>query len=171
MKQESPCFSCGECQFPEIHTTATDSETADHLTLADSRAVITDTVTYTNLLKGETYTLSGVLMDKETGKELLVDGEPVTQEMAFTAGRASGTKKLKFEFDTTGLAGKSFVVYAIASHNDINDAAQTITMIAPQKPKTGDYMSVVMYVLAGIAGVMAIICSFFRKKAVSKKKH
>ena len=61
--------------------------------------------------------------------------------------------------------------YAIASHNDINDAAQTITMIAPQKPKTGDYMSVVMYVLAGIAGVMAIICSFFRKKAVSKKKH
>lgn len=44
-------------------------------------------------------------------------------------------------------------------------------MIAPQKPKTGDYMSVVMYVLAGIAGVMAIICLFFRKKAVSKKKH
>lgn len=120
--------------FPEIHTTATDSETADHLTLADSRAVITDTVTYTNLLKGETYTLSGVLMDKETGKELLVDGEPVTQEMAFTAGRASGTKKLKFEFDTTGLAGKSFVVYEtltledveVAEHKDINDEGQTI---------------------------------------------
>ena len=110
--------------FPEIHTTATDSETADHLTLADSRAVITDTVTYTNLLKGETYTLSGVL----------VDGEPVTQEMAFTAGRASGTKKLKFEFDTTGLAGKSFVVYEtltledveVAEHKDINDEGQTI---------------------------------------------
>lgn len=120
--------------FPEIHTTATDSETADHLTLADSRAVITDTVTYTNLLKGETYTLSGVLMDKDTGKELLVDGEPVTQEMAFTAGRASGTKKLKFEFDTTGLAGKSFVVYEtltledveVAEHKDINDEGQTI---------------------------------------------
>lgn len=120
--------------FPEIHTTATDSETADHLTLADSRAVITDTVTYTNLLKGETYTLSGVLMDKDTGKELLVDGEPVTQEMAFTAGRASGTKKLKFEFDTTGLAGKSLVVYEtlsledveVAEHKDINDEGQTI---------------------------------------------
>lgn len=120
--------------FPEIHTTATDSETADHLTLADSRAVITDTVTYTNLLKGETYTLSGVLMDKETGKELLVDGEPVTQELAFTAGRASGTKKLKFELDTTGLAGKSFVVYEtltledveVAEHKDINDEGQTI---------------------------------------------
>lgn len=120
--------------FPEIHTTATDSETADHLTLADSRAVITDTVTYTNLLKGETYTLSGVLIDKDTGKELLVDGEPVTQEMAFTAGRASGTKKLKFEFDTTGLAGKSFVVYEtltledveVAEHKDINDEGQTI---------------------------------------------
>ena len=132
--------------FPEIHTTATDRETADHLTLADSRAVITDTVTYTNLLKGETYTLSGVLMDKETGKELLVDGEPVTQEMAFTAGRASGTKKLKFEFDTTGLAGKSFVVYEtltledveVAEHKDINDEGQTIHIPAAQTTATDD---------------------------------
>ena len=132
--------------FPEIHTTATDSETADHLTLADSRAVITDTVTYTNLLKGETYTLSGVLMDKETGKELLVDGEPVTQEMAFTAGRALGTKKLKFEFDTTGLAGKSFVVYEtltledveVAEHKDINDEGQTIHIPAAQTTATDD---------------------------------
>ena len=132
--------------FPEIQTTATDSETADHLTLADSRAVITDTVTYTNLLKGETYTLSGVLMDKETGKELLVDGEPVTQEMAFTAGRASGTKKLKFEFDTTGLAGKSFVVYEtltledveVAEHKDINDEGQTIHIPAAQTTATDD---------------------------------
>ena len=132
--------------FPEIHTTATDSETADHLTLADSRAVITDTVTYTNLLKGETYTLSGVLMDKDTGKELLVDGEPVTQEMAFTAGRASGTKKLKFEFDTTGLAGKSFVVFEtltledveVAEHKDINDEGQTIHIPAAQTTATDD---------------------------------
>lgn len=132
--------------LPEIHTTATDSETADHLTLADSRAIITDTVTYTNLLKGETYTLSGVLMDKETGKELLVDGEPVTQEMAFTAGRASGTKKLKFEFDTTGLAGKSFVVYEtltledveVAEHKDINDEGQTIHIPAAQTTATDD---------------------------------
>ena len=132
--------------FPEIHTTATDSETADHLTLADSRAVITDTVTYTNLLKGETYTLSGVLVDKETGKELLVDGEPVTQEMAFTAGRASGTKKLKFEFDATGLAGKSFVVYEtltledveVAEHKDINDEGQTIHIPAAQTTATDD---------------------------------
>ena len=132
--------------FPEIHTTATDSETADHLTLADSMAVITDTVTYTNLLKGETYTLSGVLMDKETGKELLVDGEPVTQEMAFTAGRASGTKKLKFEFDTTGLAGKSFVVYEtltledveVAEHKDINDEGQTIHIPTAQTTATDD---------------------------------
>ena len=120
--------------FPSISTTATDSETADHLTLADSTATITDTVTYTNLLKGETYTLTGVLMDKETGKELLVDGEPVTSEMTFTASRTTGTKKLKFSFDTTGLAGKSLVVFEtltledveVAQHKDINDEGQTI---------------------------------------------
>ena len=132
--------------FPEIHTTATDKETADHLTLADSQAKITDTVTYTNLLKGETYTLFGVLMDKDTGKELLINGEPVTSEMSFTAGRASGTKKLEFDVDTTGLAGKSLVVYEtlsledveVAEHKDINDEGQTIHIPAAQTTATDD---------------------------------
>ena len=66
--------------------------------------------------------------------------------MAFTAGRASGTKKLKFEFDTTGLAGKSFVVYEtltledveVAEHKDINDEGQTIHIPAAQTTAIDD---------------------------------
>lgn len=168
---------------PKIGTTAIDGERKDHNSTADSSVTIVDSVAYQNLVQGQTYRVTGKLMDKATGKALVIDGKEVTAVTEFTAAGTEGVVDVTFRFNGKGITGKQLVVfeqldvvtadgaYAIASHNDINDAAQTITMIAPPKPKTGDYMSVVMYVLAGIAGVMAVICSFFRKKAVSKKKH
>ena len=168
---------------PKIGTTAIDGERKDHSSTADSSVTIVDSVAYQNLVQGQTYRVTGKLMDKATGKALVIDGKEVTAVTEFTAAGTEGVVDVTFRFNGKGMTGKQLVVfeqldvvtadgaYAIASHNDINDAAQTITMIAPPKPKTGDYMSVVMYVLAGIAGIMAVICSFFRKKAVSKKKH
>ena len=168
---------------PKIGTTAIDGERKDHNSTADSSVTIVDSVAYQNLVQGQTYRVTGKLMDKATGKALVIDGKEVTAVTEFTAAGTEGVVDVTFRFNGKGMTGKQLVVfeqldvvtadgaYAIASHNDINDAAQTITMIAPPKPKTGDYMSVVMYVLAGIAGIMAVICSFFRKKAVSKKKH
>lgn len=168
---------------PKIGTTAIDGERKDHNSTADSSVTIVDSVAYQNLVQGQTYRVTGKLMDKATGKALVIDGKEVTAVTEFTAAGTEGVVDVTFRFNGKGMTGKQLVVfeqldvvtadgaYAIASHNDINDAAQTITMIAPPKPKTGDYMSVVMYVLAGIAGVMAVVCSFFRKKAVSKKKH
>lgn len=168
---------------PKIGTTAIDGERKDHNSTADSSVTIVDSVAYQNLVQGQTYRVTGKLMDKATGKALVIDGKEVTAVTEFTAAGTEGVVDVTFRFNGKGMTGKQLVVfeqldvvtadgaYAIASHNEINDAAQTITMIAPPKPKTGDYMSVVMYVLAGIAGVMAVICSFFRKKAVSKKKH
>ena len=168
---------------PKIGTTAIDGERKDHSSTADSSVTIVDSVAYQNLVQGQTYRVTGKLMDKATGKALVIDGKEVTAVTEFTAAGTEGVVDVTFRFNGKGMTGKQLVVfeqldvvtadgaYAIASHNDINDAAQTIAMIAPPKPKTGDYMSVVMYALAGIAGVMAVICSFFRKKAVSKKKH
>ena len=41
-------------------------------------AIIIDTVKYEGLTIGEKYTLKGALMDKATGKPLLIDGKEVT---------------------------------------------------------------------------------------------
>ena len=159
---------------PKIGTTAIDGERKDHNSTADSSVTIVDSVAYQNLVQGQTYRVTGKLMDKATGKALVIDGKEVTAVTEFTAAGTEGVVDVTFRFNGKGMTGKQLVVfeqldvvtadgaYAIASHNEINDAAQTITMIAPPKPKTGDYMSVVMYVLAGIAGVMAVICSFFK---------
>ena len=119
--------------IPEIHTTAYDSETEDHVGTVGEKVTIVDVVTYKNL-KTEEYTVKGVLMDKETGKELLVDGKPVTAEKTFTPEKPDGTVELEFTLDSTALAGTSTIVFEniyrngklVGVHNSLEDKDQEI---------------------------------------------
>lgn len=63
-----------------IHTTATDKSTGEHYAYAVDDTTIVDTVAYNNLGTYTEYKLTGVLMDKETGEKLLVDGKEVIAE-------------------------------------------------------------------------------------------
>ena len=54
--------------FPDLKTTARDSETDDHVSNADDSITIIDTVEYSGLHVGNEYTITGTLMDQETGK-------------------------------------------------------------------------------------------------------
>ena len=51
-----------------IGTTAKDSDTKNHISLADNRVTIIDTVKYKNFTPGKAYRLFGILMDKETAQ-------------------------------------------------------------------------------------------------------
>ena len=44
------------------------------------KVTLTDTVSYKDLTPGKEYRVTGVLMDKSNGKELLINGEKVTAE-------------------------------------------------------------------------------------------
>ena len=94
---------------PTLGTTATvdGSHTAD----PTGEITIVDVVKYTGLAPGETYTISGVLMDKATGEPLLVDGAIVTAEVEFTPESADGTVELTYTLDASSLAGTSIVVF------------------------------------------------------------
>ena len=104
-----------------------------------------DVVEYTGLIPGETYTVSGVLMDKATGEPLLMDGAEVTAEVEFTPESADGTVELTYTLDASTLAGTTIVVFEtlysdgveIAAHTDINDEAQTLEITEPEKPTLG----------------------------------
>lgn len=120
---------------PEIRTTAKDSETGDHISFADEKVTIIDTVSYKNLTAGREYTLKGVLMDKATGKALTDrKGKEITAEKTFTPEKADGTIDIAFTFNGKALAGKSIVVFErlyhegkeTASHTDIEDMEQSI---------------------------------------------
>lgn len=121
--------------FPEIGTTAVDSETNSHNSNPDTQVTIKDTVSFKNLIKGVTYKVSGKLMDQETGQPLLINGQEVTSEKEFTAEAADGTVELGFTFDGSVLKGKAVVVFEdlyyqdklVAVHADITDEGQTVS--------------------------------------------
>ena len=124
--------------IPEIGTTATVD--GEHTAEPAGEVTLVDTVTYKNLKVGQTYKLSGVLMDKETGEPLLVNEQPVTTELEFTPTSSEGSVELTYTFDASALAGRSVVVFedlyqdenAVASHADINDEGQTVTFGQPE---------------------------------------
>ena len=64
--------------------------------LADMQAKIVDTVSYQNLIPGKTYTMEGVLYDRETRSPLLVDGEKVATVATFEAEGTHGSVEMEF---------------------------------------------------------------------------
>ena len=121
-------------ESPKIGTTATVD--GQHTADPTGEITIVDVVEYTGLNPGQTYTVSGILMDKGTGEALLVDGVEITAETEFMAEESSGTIELTYTVDASTLAGTTIVVFEtlysdgveIATHADINDEAQTITI-------------------------------------------
>lgn len=104
------------------------------------KVTLTDTVSYTGLIPGKEYKVTGVLMDKETGEKLLVDGKEITAETVFVPETKNGSVDVTFIFDATGLHGKEIVVFEdlyrenvlLATHADINDEGQTVKIKNPE---------------------------------------
>lgn len=106
------------------------------------------------------FVLKGVLMDKETGKPFLVDGQEVTAVGTFAIDKESGELQIKFpSIDASALEGKNLVVYEtlyykgtpVASHEDINDEDQMISIASPT-PQTGQ---AIPYILIGLGAILA----------------
>ena len=123
---------------PEIGTTATVD--GEHTAEPAGEVTITDTVSYKNLKVGQTYKLSGVLMDKSTGEPLLINEQQITAELEFTPTSSEGTVELTYTFDASALAGRAVVVFEdlyqdeslVASHADLEDEGQTISFGQPE---------------------------------------
>ena len=123
--------------FPDAKTTATDTATETHTAHLDEQVEIEDVVKYTNLIPGKTYTITGTLMVKETGKALLdEDGEPIAVTKEFKADKADGEETLSFTIDSTKLVGKHIVVFedvkyekiTVVLHADLEDEDQTVVV-------------------------------------------
>ena len=121
--------------FPSIQTTARDSKTEDHVANATDSVSIIDTVTYSGLKVGETYTITGTLMDADTGKAVLDDdGNEITASKEFVAPVKDGSVDITFNFAGVSLAGKKIVAFEevyykgrrYAVHADLSDEGQTV---------------------------------------------
>lgn len=137
-------------KIPQIKTTATSDNQKD--VTAEKEITIIDTVEYSNLIVGKEYRVSGVLMDRKTGRPLTENGKNIISETVFTAEKENGEVTVKFVFDASVITEDTEVVVfealysnnkEIAVHCDINDKNQTITIHPAKKPeierpKTGD---------------------------------
>ena len=120
--------------IPKIKTTAKDKKDGGKDLIAGKKETIVDKVSYTNLIIGRKYKVSGKLMNKETGKPILDNGKEVTAEKEFTAETSNGFVNLEFTFNATALAGKTVVVFEdvykdkikVATHADITDEEQSV---------------------------------------------
>lgn len=126
---------------PKLSTSAVSEADNSKSVTAEDDATVTDYVRYTGLTAGQTYTLTGTLMDKSTKKAFVdADGNPVTATAEFTAEAESGTATVTFTFDASGIkTGTKLIAFEtlstngieIADHKDINDIDQTVTVKAP----------------------------------------
>lgn len=127
---------------PVIGTIATDGVDNDKDVVKDTQVTVKDTVAYVGLTVGKEYTLKGELMDKATGTVLTdAEGNPVTAETKFTPKTTAGTVDIEFSFDGSNLkdgdvlVAFEHVVYKdkeIASHTEIGDIAQSVTVSEPK---------------------------------------
>lgn len=126
-------------RIPEIGTTATvDGEKE---ICATEVFTLTDTVSYKHLVPSKEYVLKGVLMDKSTGKPLVIDGEEIHAETVFTPDEPSGEVIVEFTFDAKCIkADIDIVVFEslcrdgieLAVHADIEDEGQTVKVKVPE---------------------------------------
>ena len=126
---------------PGISTSARDGIDGDKDVVVDDETTVIDTVEYKNLVPGKEYTLNGKLYSKSTGKPLMVGDKPVTGQTVFTPEKADGKVEVTFTFDSRTIADKTDIVVfeslvrsgtELASHADIDDKNQTVTVTHPE---------------------------------------
>ena len=164
-------------KIPELGTTATIDGKKEFTVNGD--ITIDDVVSYKHLTAGKEYTIKGVLMDKSTGKQFLVDGKEVCSEVTFTPETADGEVTVSFTFDGSVITKETEIVVfetlyregtEIAVHADIEDENQTVTIHPqpePEKPQTGDNSNLGFYIgLASVAvgGLIAFLIIKFKRK-------
>uniref|UniRef100_UPI003D2F55C8 VaFE repeat-containing surface-anchored protein n=1 Tax=Listeria rocourtiae TaxID=647910 RepID=UPI003D2F55C8 len=129
---------------PSIGTTLQDEETGTQNPSPEEDITLVDTVHYEDLIAGREYTVKGVLMNKSTEAPLLVDGERIEAETAFTPDATSGDVEVTFAFNAKGLAGQEVVAFEglyaagqlVAKHEDIDDGNQTVQFKKPNLKTT-----------------------------------
>ena len=164
-------------KIPELGTTATIDGKKEFTVNGD--ITIDDVVSYKHLTAGKEYTIKGVLMDKSTGKQFLVDGKEVCSEVTFTPETADGEVTVSFTFDGSVINKDTEIVVfetlyrdetEIAVHADIDDKDQTVTIHPqpePEKPQTGDNSNIGFWIGLGavaLGGLVSMVIIKIKKK-------
>ena len=120
------------------------STNLNHSAYTEEKTILTDTLSFENLNVGATYTVSGYLIEKDTGEPLQdAQGKDIRVEKTFTARMAADRVKLVYTFNAKDLNGKSVVAFAtlkdkdgniICSEKDLDKNDQSVSFTNPPAP-------------------------------------
>lgn len=121
---------------PFIDTVATSSN-GTHTDVITNAATINDVVSYSNLIPGQAYTLTGSIVDKDGNPVKDATGEAIVVTKNFTPTAASGTETVQFVYDATVNNYDKVICFEVlslgsnelVSHKDVSDADQTVTYV------------------------------------------
>lgn len=162
-------------EFPSVKTSVKDAADNDRKITAKGTATMIDTVTYTNLVPGKSYTLKGVIMNKATGKPLTIDDKEVTASTTFVPEKKNGAAEVTFKFDASKVKPGNYVVFetmmetetkvVIGSHEDLDDKDQTFIVEAiPDHPKTGDRTNIFGWGALAFGSLAVGLSLIFKRK-------
>lgn len=166
-----------------LSTFATNGKDGTKKLVTEETSEIVDRVDYC-LVEGRTFVINGILIDKESGDEILVDDEPVTESVTITPdpGESCGSVEMVYTLDTLGFGGKDIVIYnevylgddLILAHTNPDNADQTVSIVTPP-PDTGIFTGAIKslnegnpFYIVGAASVI-IILGFATKRYISHK--
>lgn len=117
-----------------LGTKARDKDTGTQEAIAKRDTTTIDTIDFKSLQIGAEYTIEGILMEQATNKPVVIDGKVVTAEKKFIPDTTNESADVVFNYDASGLKGKTIVVFEkvfvegkeILAHEDINDKEQAI---------------------------------------------
>ncbi|WP_455026475.1 VaFE repeat-containing surface-anchored protein [Olsenella uli] len=170
---------------PGVRTEATGADDGGHEAVADDSVTIVDTVSYTGLTPSKEYTLTGTLVDKETGEPVCSDGKAVISTVAFVPDAADGMQEVTFTFDGAELSGHAVVAFEsltlegqeVAVHADVNDEGQTVELVPPETPtpggklpQTGDELPIAGICALAAAGCAASVIGIARSIGTNRRE-
>lgn len=146
--------------------------------IAGEEHIICDTVNFKYMEANASYTMKGILMDADTGKELLQDGKPVTSEKTFKGKDAKDGITMEFDVDSRKFPGKRIVVFEVLylgdclidAHRDLRNQEQTVSILKKEEVtvKTGDNK---VYMKQTILIMSASVCILYATWKRKKRRH
>ena len=149
---------------------------------------ITDTVSYKNCVEGDTYTLISTYYDAETGRQISVNGQPLTGTATFEAGSSDGEATVTLNTDITNIEGKTIVVFEElyagtkedvdngnisepqSVHKDLSDKDQTVSIpknnVLPRTGGNGRSTAAMAAVIAMAALAFIVLGTYRRKRTI-----
>ncbi len=160
LKHEDPDDADQTVKVPTIGTEATAPDGTKTVSNIEDTVTIVDRVAFRGLEVGRSYVVSGTLMNKETGKELLDENDkPITASKTFTAETSDGYVDITFTFNAKILKKKKTTIVAFERVEEEETGIEVAVHASIESTPQTTYNPVISTTAKGTNGRNELLCT------------